>query len=248
MAEPMSTDPAAPVAAYIAAQDAWRADFPVSARKIGERIAGGVYADDGQGGTIEVVLTLDHLRDLLAEVERQADALEKRRQRLVAAEADLLNIRGTLCPPTSLNVARVPMELGLQVTPAVEWLLADWWRLKHPEWASPCAITTVEQLRALPTGTVLHDSDTGESTEEDLRLPTVWQIRHCRDGSYTTSGGAVYWLDHDDEMQHLFTWGPFTVLWLPPRECGGCGGTGVTLGSLADMCPRCGGAGMESSR
>lgn len=61
---------------------------------------------------------------LRARVEGLEAQAERRRQRLAAAEADLLTMRGLLSP--SGEPRRVPAEVEIheRVTPAVEWLLS----------------------------------------------------------------------------------------------------------------------------
>ncbi|MFD8516514.1 hypothetical protein ACFV27_36915 [Streptomyces antimycoticus] len=58
--------------------------------------------------------------DMLHEVRVES---EKRRQRMAAAETDLLDIRGTLSPNGFPR--RVPMELGKTIAPVIEWLLDE---------------------------------------------------------------------------------------------------------------------------
>ncbi|WP_143179598.1 hypothetical protein [Streptomyces yunnanensis] len=70
---------------------------------------------------------LEQARAIAVELEnenaRLTAAMERRRKRLVAAEADLLDMRGTLSPSGAPR--RVPMELGGRLTPVVEWLLDE---------------------------------------------------------------------------------------------------------------------------
>ncbi|MCT2591089.1 hypothetical protein LHJ74_14425 [Streptomyces sp. N2-109] len=56
----------------------------------------------------------------LIQTPETAARAERHRLRLVAAEADLMAIRGTLAP--SGRPRRVPMPLGARVAPVVEWL------------------------------------------------------------------------------------------------------------------------------
>jgi hypothetical protein len=65
----------------------------------------------------------DAVQELLAELDRERVESEKRRQRMAAAEADLLDIRGTLSPNGLPR--RVPMELGATIAPVIEWLLNE---------------------------------------------------------------------------------------------------------------------------
>jgi hypothetical protein len=67
-------------------------------------------------------------------------------------------------------------------------------------------VSTPEELRALPAGTVLLDS--GQN-------PSAWQIR----GVHATYARCVdlaleYWLSGDEDMEAMFRHGPFTV-WSP---------------------------------
>jgi len=58
---------------------------------------------------------------LLARLLAECDRTERRRSRLVALQNDAMNIRGALSPDG--RPRRVPMELGEELLPAVEWLL-----------------------------------------------------------------------------------------------------------------------------
>lgn len=65
---------------------------------------------------------------LVAEVERVQTKLEDYRVRLVAAEADLLDVRGILSP--NGEPERTPVPLAPTVAPAVQWLVAEVERLR----------------------------------------------------------------------------------------------------------------------
>lgn len=60
---------------------------------------------------------------LMAELAEQDARAERRRLRMVAAEADLQTMRGHLSPNGQRR--RVPMPLGKELAPVVEWLLAE---------------------------------------------------------------------------------------------------------------------------
>lgn len=77
----------------------------------------------------------------LLQPPKSAERAERQRLRLVVAEGDLLNMRGSLSP--NGHPRRVPMELGDRVAPAVDWLLAEVERLQK----------RVTELEAPDTGT-----------------------------------------------------------------------------------------------
>lgn len=62
-----------------------------------------------------------HLAVLLAEIDRLRDQRDRRRARLVALDADALNVRGALSP--NGEARKVPFPLGPTLLPAVEWLI-----------------------------------------------------------------------------------------------------------------------------
>lgn len=90
--------------------------------------------------------------------------LDDYRTRLVAAEADLLNVRGILSPNGQQR--RVPVELVPTVAPAVEWLVAE-----------------VERLRAQAVAD--EDAENADSCAQDTRIRELEQenalLRAARD-------------------------------------------------------------------
>ncbi|MGW7603171.1 hypothetical protein [Streptomyces antimycoticus] len=89
--------------------------------------------------------------DVLAELDRTRAESEKRRVRMAAAEADLMDIRGTLSPNGFPR--RVPMELGETIAPVIEWLLDERDELK--ERVSELGQPTIEARRDAIRGSYL---------------------------------------------------------------------------------------------
>lgn len=77
---------------------------------------------------VAATLSADDVPALLAEVERLQAKLEDYRVRLVAAEADLLDVRGILSP--NGEPERTPVPLVPTVAPAVRWLADEIGRLR----------------------------------------------------------------------------------------------------------------------
>lgn len=67
-----------------------------------------------------VVTYADGLEQRAAELEEQRD---RRRVRLIAAEADLLNVRGLLSPADEPRRIPADIQIHERVAPAIEWLL-----------------------------------------------------------------------------------------------------------------------------
>ncbi|MDJ0342189.1 hypothetical protein QMK19_03185 [Streptomyces sp. H10-C2] len=108
------SDPMSPHAAQIRlAQYGERAEFTVA-----------TYGNGTAQALHQIALTLSAEVDrLTAELAQQVTWSENRRLRMVAAETDLLNIRGHLSP--NGYPRRVPMPLGNEIAPVVEWLLTE---------------------------------------------------------------------------------------------------------------------------
>lgn len=70
------------------------------------------------------------LRSARAEVERLQAKVAKDHDELRDKRTDLLNIRGILSPQPSTGDPVVPMPLGAEVAPAIEWLAAEVERLR----------------------------------------------------------------------------------------------------------------------
>lgn len=91
-----------------------------------------------------------HLAVLLAEIDRLRDQRDRRRARLVALDADALNVRGALSP--NGEDRKVPFPLGPTLLPAVEWLIARVAELEAERHTTNEALDdAVQALRARPS-------------------------------------------------------------------------------------------------
>ena len=128
---------------------------------------------DGYDLVSVVVSALDSAQ--LLQSPETAERAERHRVRMVAAEGDLLDIRGALSP--SGGPRWVPVELGERVAPAVEWLLARVAELEAERHSTNDALADI---------TVAHREVTAPA---DV---TVWRAQHdsIPMGLYTTREAA----------------------------------------------------------
>jgi hypothetical protein len=76
--------------------------------------------------------------DAEAEIKQLRDRIDRWRPELVAYQNDALNIRGILSP--NGRPRRVPMELGAELAPVVEWLIDELEAAKPEGWESVAAL------------------------------------------------------------------------------------------------------------
>lgn len=78
-------------------------------------------------------LVVEDIPAMADEVERLRAKVARRHEELRNKSTDLLNIRGILKPAPGVGDPVVPMPLGHEVAPAVEWLAGETERLRDAE-------------------------------------------------------------------------------------------------------------------